>query len=347
MGNDSVNPCTRAYRRKRSLKNIKTINSRFRIKIICFELFCNLSCPCYNWLSLSQHPMKKVIFLFLITLNFSVGFGQTPSDSVDIYLIETTDGNQYIGRILDRNSNYIRMQTEQLGEIRIKAGDIRKLEMIRRDFLAGEEFWLENPQATRYYWSANGYGLRKGEGYYQNAWVFFNQFSVGLSDNISIGGGLMPLFLLGGTPTPVWISPKISIPISRDKFNLGTGVLLGTVIGEQNATFGLIYGITTFGSRDKNLSIGMGYGLLDGQFSELPAISLSTMIRTGRRGYFISENYLIPSDPTVYLISVGGRSVLPKIGIDYGLFIPLYNDLETLFAVPWLGITVPFGKKKN
>jgi hypothetical protein len=291
--------------------------------------------------------MRKVIFLFLITLNFSVGYGQTPSDSVDIYLIETTDGNQYIGQIQERNSSIIRMKTEHLGEIRIKVVDIRKFEMIRREFPAGEEFWFDNPLATRFYWSANGYGLRKGEGYYQNAWVFFNQFSVGLSDNISLGGGLMPLFLLGGTPTPVWISPKISIPISRDKFNLGTGVLLGTVIGEQNATFGLIYGITTFGSKDKNVSIGMGYGILDGQFSTLPAISFSTMIRTGRRGYFISENYLIPSDPTVFLLSFGGRSVLPKIGIDYGLFMPLYNEMETIFALPWLGITVPFGKKND
>lgn len=255
------------------------------------------------------------------------------------------DGNQYIGQILERNSEFIRLKTEQLGEINIRVNDIKKIELIRRELMVGKEYWFTNPQSTRYFWSPNGYGLKKGEGYYQNVWILFNQFACGITNNISLGAGFIPLFLFAGAPTPVWITPKISIPVSKDKFNLGAGALLGTVIGEEGASFGLIYGITTFGTRDKNVSLGLGYGLLDGELANMPAINISTMIRTGKRGYFLSENYIIPSDPTLVLLSIGGRSIVQKVGIDYGLIVPFEEHMDTFVAIPWLGISIPFGQK--
>jgi hypothetical protein len=292
--------------------------------------------------------MKKYLFfLLMFFFNFSVifSYGQIRSDSVELYSIETMDGNQYIGQILERNSEFIRLKTDQLGEINIRVNDIKKIELIRRELMVGEEYWFENPQSTRYFWSPNGYGLEKGEGYYQNVWILFNQFAYGITNNISLGAGFIPAFLFSGSPTPVWLTPKISIPVVRNKFNVGAGALLGTIIGEEGTNFGLLYATTTFGTRDKNVTLGLGYGLLNGEFAELPAVNISTMLRTGKRGYFISENYFIPSDPTLVLISLGGRSIIQKVGLDYGLIIPFPEDLDISFAVPWLGISIPFGKK--
>ncbi len=290
---------------------------------------------------------KHLFFLLMFLFNFSVIFlyGQIQSDSVELYSIETMDGNQYIGQILERNSEFIRLKTEQLGEINIRVNDIKKIELIRRELMVGTEYWFENPQATRYFWSPNGYGLKKGEGYYQNVWILFNQFAYGITNNISLGAGFIPLFLFAGAPTPVWITPKISIPVSKDKFNLGAGALLGTVIGEENANYGIIYGITTFGSRDKNVSFGLGYGLVNGELANSPAVNVSTMIRTGKRGYFLSENYIFPGENTLVLISIGGRSIIQKVGIDYGLIVPFAESMDTFGALPWLGISIPFGQK--
>jgi len=36
-----------------------------------------------------------------------------------------------------------------------------------------------------------------------------------------------------------------------------------------------------------------------------------------------------------------------KVGIDYGLFIPLASEMDVFIALPWLGFTVPFDKKKK
>jgi hypothetical protein len=290
--------------------------------------------------------------LFFLTFLLNNASGQTESetiasDTVKLHLVETTDGNQYIGEIVFEDEEAVRLKTQGLGEIKLSRVYIRKIEPVDSEKLIGEEYWAENPQSTRYFWAPNGYGLKKGEGYYQNVWILFNQIAVGVTDHFSIGGGIVPAFLFAGAPTPVWITPKVSIPIVEDKFNLGAGVLGGVVIGQSNSSFGIFYGISTIGSRDKHLSIGLGYGFAGGRMANLPVINISGMTRIGKKGYFMSENYFIPSTPSLVLLSFGGRSILNNIGLDYGLFIPIYEDLNTFFAVPWLGLTIPFGKKRN
>ncbi|HEY3384984.1 MAG TPA: hypothetical protein VGK46_00660, partial [Saprospiraceae bacterium] len=184
---------------------------------------------------------------------------------------------------------------------------------------------------------------KKGEGYYQNVWIFFNQVSYGITDNISIGAGIVPLFLFAGASTPVWLTPKLSIPIVKDKFNVGAGALVGTVLGEEDAGFGIAYGTTTFGNRNTNVSLGLGYGYLSGEWADVPTVSLSAMIRTGQRGYLITENYFIgTADEDAILLSFGGRRLIKNSGLDFGLLFPVNTD-GSFFAIPWLGITIPFG----
>src|SRR4030095_11148511 len=189
--------------------------------------------------------------------------------------------------------------------------------------------------------------LKKGEGYFQNVWILFNQVSVGVTDNISIGAGIVPLFLFAGSPTPVWLTPKLSIPLKKDNINLGIGGMVGTVIGEDEAGFGFAYGTTTFGNRNTNLSVGLGYGYASGNWADTPLFTLSAMIRSGQRGYILTENYFIGTvDEDALIIFVGGRRLIKNSGIDYGLMFPAITGGEFV-AIPWLGLTIPFGKPTN
>ncbi len=257
--------------------------------------------------------------------------------------IETEDGNEFLGQIVKEDALSITLKTEKLGEIQIYRKDIKSKKEVDIQQMKDGKFWFPNPQSTRYLWSPNGYGLNKGEGYYQNIWVLWNQVAYGITDNISIGAGLIPAFLFGG-PTPVFGTAKFSIPITENKFNVGGGVIFGTVIGEEDAGLGIFYGITTFGSRDNNVTLGMGYGYADGNWANAPMITLSGMFRISKRGYIITENYLINGEgESGLIISVGGRSIIKRAALDYGLVIPAGVDAG--FVIPWLGFTVPFGKR--
>lgn len=306
--------------------------------------FCN-----FHGLSIID-SMKKVVLYIILVINLSGYFecdGQNRSDSANSVKLETIDGNIFVGNIINEDSVSISIRTEYLGEIRIPRNYIRSSTKLRSIKKIGKDFWLPNPQSSRYFWAPNGYGLEKGTSYYQNIWILYNQYSYGLTNNFSIGAGTLPLFLFGGAASPFWIVPKFSVPLIDDKLNMGTGAFLGTVIGEQASVYGLIYATSTCGSRDKNLSMGLAYGFADRDWMNRPIINLSFLVRSGPRGYLISENYYISTrEENVLLVSLGGRSIIRNIGIDYSLWIPCSSLMDTYIVIPFLGITVPIGRKQ-
>lgn len=281
------------------------------------------------------------LLVALIVLPFYSN-AQNKQDSIKTR-VETIDGNEYIGVIQEKSAEKIRLKTDKLGEITILTSDIKRISEVAQAIAKDGSYWLDNPQATRYFWTPNGYNLKAGEGYYQNVWVFFNQAVFGLTDHISAGVGVVPLFLFDGAPTPAWITAKFSVPVVENKFNLGAGALVGTVIGEEKAGFGILYGISTFGSKDKNLNIGLGWAFAGGEMAKNPTVNISAMIRTGPKGYFITENYFIgTTDEFVVLTMIGGRRIIKRTGLDFGAVIPISSEMDGFIVVPWLGFTIPF-----
>jgi hypothetical protein len=289
-----------------------------------------------------------LLTVLLLALGSLTAQETTTGDSLQQVRIETTDGNTFVGEITEETDGYIILSTEKMGRITIRKQDIKtrlNLEGIKKE---KGEFWMPNPQSTRYFWAPNGYGLQKGETYFQNIWVFYNQVSWGITNHFSLSTGMIPLFLLGGTATPVWIVPKFSFPVKEDNLNIGTGAFLGTVLGEETGVFGLLFGTVTAGSRDKNVSLGIAQGFSTDGWLDVPIFNISGMARTGPRGYFISENYLITAEGEVgVMLSAGGRSIIRNIGLDYSLWIPIIPEMDTFIALPFLGITVPLGKSKR
>jgi hypothetical protein len=295
---------------------------------------------------MKQKMKYCTISLIVLLLAATHCIAQEQEDS-SLYRVETRDGNTYMGQIISKDSVYIHFNSDKLGEIKILQTDIKRMYSVDVKKIIDNEYWFENPQASRYFYAPNGMALKKGEGYFQNVWVLFNSFAVGVNDNFSVGGGLIPLFLFAGAPTPVWVTPKISIPAKKEKLSIGTGALLGTIVGESKSEFGILYGISTIGSKDGNLSLGLGYGYAGGEWAKSPMINLSGMVRVGANGYLLTENYFVKTgNTTTTIIWMGGRQIIKDWSLDYGLIIPLSSEIDEFIAVPWLGIIIPFGNQK-
>lgn len=294
--------------------------------------------------------MKKTMMVLVVLL---WAFGGTLSaakaqpvvtDTSQMVLVKTRDGNRYMGHIVSQDAAQMVLKTDQLGVVSLQKDQLVQIKTIRKQEIVDGEYWPENPHATRYLFGPNGYGLRKGEGYYSNTWIFFNQLSYGFTDNFTVGAGVIPLFLFAGAPTPIWITPKFSIPVKKDVVNLGVGGLFATVLGgEDVGTFGIAYGQLTLGSRDRNVNFGLGYGYAGSEWANTPTLSFSGVYRAGKRFALLSENYLFDTgENNVFLLSAGGRYLGDRLAIDGALILPTQTDGE-LFAIPWLGISVPFG----
>ena len=275
---------------------------------------------------------KSIILNLLICLSINL-FGQELTR--DFTLIKVEDGNEYLGTILEENEDFLTMKTKTFAELKIKKSAIKSREVVNSDQLHEGEYWFENPNATRNLFGPTGYGLRKGEGYYQNFLLAYNSVSYGFTDNFTLGVGLIPVII--DDAFFYSITPKVSIPVQENKLNIGGGLLFMGVAGEH---FGIAYGVTTIGSRDKNFSFGLGYGFADGELADRPTITLSGMIRISKKFAFVTENWIL-SD--FFLLTYGGRLIFEGISVDIGF--ANSGDTGLFLGIPIAGITVPFGNR--
>jgi hypothetical protein len=122
-----------------------------------------------------------------------------------------------------------------------------------------------------------------------------------------------------------------------------------TLLGADGEGGGIAYGVATYGPKEKNISIGLGWGFTseDG-FGDKPTFSLSYVRRAKPKWAFLTENYFISAgDEAVVILSGGARHIGKKISIDFGGFTFLYTDGQDVFPIlPWLSIAVPFDLKK-
>lgn len=288
-------------------------------------------------MSLIIRSLLPALILLSSSINLSA---QVQIDTLS-WEIETLDGNSFIGKLIEQDKDKILLETEIYGRINIPRKSIKDMVQIQPEEMVGDEYFFKNPHASRYFFAPNGYGLEKRKGYYENTWILFNQVSYGFNDYFTVGAGVMPLFLFGGTPTPVWITPKVQFPLVKDKWNIGTGILLAAIVPEEGVA-GIPYFVNTFGSRDHNLTIGIGYGFTGDGWAEMPIFNLSGITRLSKKTFFMTENYYLNIDgQSVGLISLGGRTVQKRLAVSYGLVIPI-ADLGFFLAIPWLGINIPF-----
>lgn len=255
--------------------------------------------------------------------------------------ITTKDGNILLGVVEQEDDAQIVLRVEGIGEVTVQKSNIKNIQFIDPERIKEGEYWFENPQGTRYFFAPNAIGLKNGNGYYQNAWILFNNVNYGVSNNFSLGAGTIPVFLFGTTSVPFWILPKLSIPVTNDNLHLGAGALIGGVMGEDSGGFGLFYGNTTLGDRDKNLTIGLGYAYAGGTWSNTPLINISGLYRSSKNIQWLAEIYFLPGIEESGVGIFGGRWAPEKFAVDFGLATPLSNF--DFIGIPWLGITIPFG----
>ena len=172
----------------------------------------------------------------------------------------------------------------------------------------------ENRTYMRNFFGGSGYGLEKGQGYYHNFMVFINGVNYGFTDYFSLGVTTEFASLFSGLEfnPGFFISPKFSFPVTENLINIGIGgVLLHVPGSDQLLDFGAIYGVGTYGSKDRNISIGLGFSVVDGTIDSSPAIILSGNYRLGNGISVITENWLFSDfDTRIYtfgLRTIGGK----------------------------------------
>jgi hypothetical protein len=237
----------------------------------------------------------------------------TVPDSAHLQIVTLTDGSTIFGRIVTVSADTVSFQTGA-GPMQLSVKAIRDIRQISAEDVREGDYWFPNPNSTRLFFAPTGQQLKQGEGYVSDYELFFPGVAIGVTDNISIGGGIS-LFPASASDQIYYVTPKIGFSPS-DKVHLASGVLF---VGTNGRTGGIYYGVGTFGDGNASVTVGGGYGFAGGKIQSKPVGMLGAEYRIARRLGIVTENYLLPVADNNVLYSFGFRFMGEKLTTDLAL----------------------------
>ncbi len=303
----------------------------------------------------------KPLYLTLVTILLGCLSYQSVQAQIDpnsvpavgtLVRITMTDGSVYLGEIISQEMGTIRLKTTNLGTLQVPTVNIERIEDISADRMRKGKYWFENPSYNRYFLGQSAQPLRKGEGYYQNIWVFFNSAHYGITRNISIGGGFEFLSTFGAQTPIFFLSTKAGFPIG-DKFSAGATLRylnMADLGGKDNIDTDLAGGVFlgtaqfTYGTSDHNMTAGIGYGVAGKEAAERPVFTISGQTRVGQRFGLLTENYIIPANGVEAIFIYGMRFMGERISFDL-VFLNHPEIAKVIFiGIPMIDFVFKFGK---
>lgn len=246
----------------------------------------------------------------------------TPIASTDsTFEVRLRDGSVLYGRVVERTDTRIVVITGSGARIELTPVQVESIRPVTARGPDGR-VWIPDPNATRLFFSSTARPLAKGEGYLSNYFLFFPMLAYGVTNRITIAAGTP---ILPGLIGRMWyFAPKVTLA-HREKLSVAVGAL-GFWIPElsQSGSAGIAYTSATYGSRDRAVTIGAGWGYLSNEgttdFSSRPVIMLGGERRTSASIKLITENWLSIGDGQIGGFASGGvRFIGPRLSADLGL----------------------------
>ena len=314
--------------------------------------------------------IEKIVFLILcfgITTTLSAQTKKEPkkTEAKQVH-IDLVDGSSIEGKLIARRGDTVVVESATFGVLNLHIKNIKNIDAVSAENIKDGQLWFENIHAPHGYLAPTGFNFRKGEGYYGNVFLILNQVGYGFTDHFSISGGteLASLFFNDGGssrgPNFFYLNPKFSYQVDKS-VTLGAGAML--LIIREGGDFQTVpapYGIATLGNRNTNLSVGLGAPIVSGVSRTTPLFMLSGQARIARRVSLMSENFFVNEQgvgASGFGIT-GFRFMSKSFAFNIGLMYALSNDGASFFdldggnnsafaPVPFLGLSVPFGKVKK
>jgi len=246
------------------------------------------------------------------------------------YFVDVFSGASFIGNLTATTPEALEFDSKGLGHLRLLRVNIRQL--LPLTAAQARRGWEPVGNGTRVFFSPTARNLRRGEGYVQSVNVFFLGANYGLTDNISVGVlALIPP--IRPDYSLLAITPKFSVPVS-EKFHVGAGALVSRAF---NTTFGVGYGLGTYGTADQNLTLGLGYAFAEGEISSTPVVVVGGAMRVSRRISLLNETYLADGGALgLFGLRIAGLQFSGSLGFIYGSEIggifPAYAEVAYRFG---------------
>jgi hypothetical protein len=278
----------------------------------------------------------------------------------DIRVFTLLDGTIITGKIVNKTTDVTVIETKDLGVITVNSEKIKSIRELEEGTVKETgKIWFKNPNCTRYLFAPSAIQLKKGEGYYQNIYGAGNAVNFGLSDHITIGGGVVG-------PLGAYLNVKAGVKLGK-LVHVGGGAIVGNgffPVNGNNLGVGLGFAVVTIGNYDHNITVGSGYGFVNSGGStgpvEKPLFIANGMARLGKKYALVTENWVVnvkgdPFDRGITsdshyetFFSYAFRYMGQKSTLDAGFVnTPGLIAKGWYIGIPYIGFVIRFGNYKD
>ena len=257
------------------------------------------------------------------------GLALAQADSTTVTSISLFDGTELKGFIIEQSDSLVNFKTISGIEMKIDRKLIEDISSSKGEIIKGQ-FQRYDPNRTRLFFGPTARTLPQGDGYFSAYMIFVPFLAVGVTDYFTISGGMT--LVPGAEEQMVYIGPKVRI-LNVESFSLGAGIIYSHI---DESDLGIAYGVTTIGSERAALTVGIGWGYEDSEFSETPFILLGGEVQVSNSVKLLSENWIMSETG---IISFGIRFFGDNLAADFGFFRPVGEDtdMEGWPFIPWIG----------
>lgn len=291
--------------------------------------------------------MRREIGL-LVLCGFLAGTFGSAAAADKVIAVALRDGSRLVGRIASEDDTSLTVATSDGLEVVVPRSSVVSITDVGED---GRSISVD-PNYSRLMFAPTGRPLKQGDGYFSDYELLFPGVAFGLTDNITLAGGVSVIPGLGLDEQLLYVSPKVGFNLG-DRASVAVGALLagsgaGDDLDGESAYIGFAVG--TFGGPKSSLTLGFGLGDTSGEFSDaVPIVMVGGTATVSRHVALVTESWLFVGDDfrlSEQPFGVGVRFFGERLSADVG-FILVGELLDEGFPLPWLSVTYHFGKSRD
>jgi hypothetical protein len=137
-----------------------------------------------------ENEMKttlKIFIIMILLISYEDNLAQT--DTTAVYRITLNDDSELLGKIKSESDSLIFFLTNSGLELILDKKMIKERKVVRGEW-KGDTFLRADPNRTRLLFAPTGRTLSAGEGYFSAYEIFFPFLAVGITDFITLAGGM-------------------------------------------------------------------------------------------------------------------------------------------------------------
>jgi hypothetical protein len=260
---------------------------------------------------------------------------QPPLPPVDSAVVELrlADGSTVRGRIVAASDTSCTLRTVAGVEVTVpRRALVRWRSMARAG--GGSAFAFNDPNRTRLFLAPTARTLPQGDGYVGDYFVFFPVVAYGATDWLTLSGGMSVFPGLRVQDQLLYLAPKIRV-VQRRSLSVAVGATYMRLGWSDfvDAWGGVAYGVTTLGSEDAAITVGLGWPFASGGTTREPWVMAGGELRVARDIKLLAEGWKFPGATDVPVIA-GIRFLGERLAVDCGVLRVLGADMTGV--VPWV-----------